>query len=70
HDAPLSMPTMSRRAAKKLRQQARRQVRVSNVTGGLLRGIGALPPAAPAVVPMPVAPSYSPAVMSGGLASG
>jgi hypothetical protein len=51
-DAPVSMPTMSRRAAKKLSQQARRQVRVSNVTVQLLRNVGALPAPVPVVVPV------------------
>jgi len=44
-------PGLSRRAAKKQRQKARRQVRVSNVTVNLLRNIGALPTPAPAIVP-------------------
>jgi hypothetical protein len=42
-DAPVCSPGLSRRVGKKLRQKARRQVRVSNVTVGLLHNIGALP---------------------------
>ncbi|MDR6504074.1 hypothetical protein J2785_007268 [Burkholderia ambifaria] len=52
-DVPPSMPTTSRRAAKKLRQQAQRQVRVSAVTVGLLRTVCALPPPVPVIVPPP-----------------
>jgi hypothetical protein len=52
-DAPVDAPTTSRRAAKRLRQQQHRQVRVSAVTAGLLRTIGALPPPAPVVAPAP-----------------
>jgi hypothetical protein len=68
-DAPTYAPSISRRAAKKLRQQARKQVRVSNVTVGLLRTVGALPPAPPVVVPAPQ-PSYDAALMSVGAAFG
>ncbi|RZF23842.1 hypothetical protein EVC45_41995 [Paraburkholderia sp. UYCP14C] len=69
HDAPVLMPTMSRRAGKKLRQQARKQVRVSNVTVNLLRGVGVLPAATPVVEPAPQ-PFFSPTLMSGGTAFG
>ena len=50
-DAPVIAPGVSERAAKKLRQKARKQVRVSNVTVGLLRNIGALPAPAPVIAP-------------------
>lgn len=58
HDAPLSMPTISRRAAKKLRQRARRQVRVSNVTVQLMRSVGVLPAPVPVVVPVPTSQPF------------
>jgi hypothetical protein len=65
HHVPVSMPSTSRRAKKRMKQQQRRQVRVAAVTVGLLRNVGALP--APAVVPAPVPqPSYSASLMSGG----
>ena len=59
-DVPVSMPTMWRRATKKLCQKARRQVRVSNVTVSLLRNVGALPAPVPLIVPEPTPrPFYS-----------
>lgn len=45
-------PGISRRAAKKARLRARRQVRVSDMTVGLLRNVEALPAPAPAPVPV------------------
>ncbi|MFM0385865.1 hypothetical protein [Paraburkholderia dipogonis] len=69
HDAPVC--ATSRRAAKRQRQQQRRQLRVSSVTANLLISIGALQLPAPLVVaPVPAAPSYSPMLMSGGSAFG
>jgi len=54
-DAPVNAPGMSRRAAKRMKQQQQRQMRVSNDTANLLRGIGALLPApASPAVPAPV----------------
>ncbi|MBB5463747.1 winged helix-turn-helix domain-containing protein [Paraburkholderia sp. Cpub6] len=68
-DAP-SPTVSSRRAEKRLRRQAPHHVRVSNVTVQLMGNVGALPPAPPVVVPAPAAPSYSPVLMSGGVAFG
>jgi len=64
-DARVCAPGLSRRAAKKLR----RQVRVSSLTAGMLRNVGALPPA-PVVAPAWKPSSYSTALMIGGLAGG
>jgi hypothetical protein len=71
-DALALAPTASsRRAAKKLRQKARRQIRVSSVTVSLLRNVGALPAPTPGVVSVPRAQSsYSATLMSGGTAFG
>ena len=52
-DVPVNTQTVSRGAAKKLLQHARREVRVSNVTVQLLRKVGALPAPAPVVAPAP-----------------
>jgi len=49
--APVCAPGLSRRAAKKDRQKARKQVRVSGLTVSMLRDVGALP--APAAVRSP-----------------
>ncbi|CAN7774927.1 hypothetical protein [Paraburkholderia hospita] len=68
-DAPVSMPRMSRRAAKRQRQQRGRQVRVSPVLVALMQKVAALPAAPPVPVPAPQ-PSYSAALMSGGAAFG
>lgn len=68
HGLPVSMPTTSLRSAKRMQQQ-RRQIRVAGTVVSLLQRVGALPPPAPAVAPVPV-PSYSPALMSGGTAFG
>lgn len=67
-DRAAPVPSISRRAAKRMRK-AGRQVRLSSLTVGLLRGVGALPAPAPVVAPVAV-PSYSPALYSGGQASG
>jgi hypothetical protein len=61
HDVPASMPATSRRADKRQRRQQWRQLRVSNVTVGILRTVGALPPPAPVVVPAPT-PFYTAAL--------
>jgi hypothetical protein len=45
---------VSRRAAKKARLRAHRQARVSDVTVGLLRNVGALQASAPVTRPVPV----------------
>lgn len=50
-DVRVCSPAMPRRVAKKARLRARRQVRVSNLTVGLLRNVGALPAPAPVVTP-------------------
>jgi hypothetical protein len=60
-DAPANVHGMSRRAAKKARQKARKQVRVSSITIGLLRNVGALPAPAPVTRPVPV-PVWRPMV--------
>ena len=61
---PAAQTTSSKRVAKKVRQHARRQVRVSNVTVNLLRSVGALPPPSPAISPVPAPASYSAALFS------
>ena len=53
-DVPLIAPGVSRRAVKKVRPKAPKQVRVSHVTVNLLRGIGALPRPVPVVAPVAV----------------
>ena len=62
---PAPSPSLSKRAAKRQRQAARRQVRVSNVTASLLRAVGALPPAPPVVVPVPQPSGYPATLMFG-----
>ncbi|MGT2471649.1 hypothetical protein [Paraburkholderia terrae] len=70
-DTPVPPPSLSKRAAKRQRQAGRRQVRVSSVTVQLMRGVGALPPAPPVVVPVLEAqPFYCPTTMSCGAAFG
>ncbi|SOE59215.1 hypothetical protein SAMN05414139_01493 [Burkholderia sp. D7] len=56
---PVCVSGMSRRAARKLRQEARRQVRVSNLTVAMLRVVGAVRAPLPIVAPLPVK-LYSP----------
>jgi hypothetical protein len=51
-DVPVCIPLKSRCAAKKLRQQARREVRVSSVTVSLLRNVGAQPAPTPPAIPV------------------
>jgi hypothetical protein len=71
---PSSAPSISNRAANRHKKSHQRIVRLSSVTANMLRSVGALLPAAvPATAPVaaPVAvASYSPALYSGGKASG
>jgi hypothetical protein len=69
-DVPGVPVTTSRRPAKKACQKARRQLRVSNITVGLLRNIGALAAPAPVVALALQPASYSAALMSRGSAVG
>jgi len=70
HEVRVCAPGVSRRAAKKARLRARRQVRVSDMTVGLLRNVGALPASVPVPVPVWKPSPEALALMQGVIAGG